>query len=143
MNYKYKVELMMNEKRDIITKMYASQEHFEKWELGLKKIESEYNDIFQEKSISYLIFENQGEEMKMKMTILKNKLPKQIDITYEVNGAYNLCKNFFYDKGDQTRWVMHVMFKFDKKVNIPIEKFVEKTKTGMQIFNEYVIEKHN
>lgn len=137
---KYKVDLLIDAPIEDVFELYTTQEHFENWEIGLKRIESEVLDIFSKDSVSYLIFDNHGQEMKMKMTINDKIEPDYLDVVYEVAGAYNRCKNKFFQDNGQTLWVMDVEFVFDKDMGIPIERFIEKTKSGMDIFKHYVIE---
>ena len=139
---KYKVDLTIDAPKDEVFKLYTTQNHFENWEIGLKRIESKSLDIFTKDAISYLIFDNHGQEMKMKMTIHDKIEPDYLDVVYEVTGAYNRCKNRFYDDHGKTLWTMDVEFVFDKDMGIPIDRFIEKTKAGMNIFKHYVIEQY-
>ena len=136
---KYSVDMMIDANIDDVFMMYTSQNHFEKWEIGLDRIQSKQKDIFKKNAISFLIFKFNDQEMKMKMTIIDIKKPTMFEVLYEVTGAHNLCKNYFYEDHGQTKWVMDVEFIFDHEVDVPIEKFIDKTKAGMQIFKDYVM----
>lgn len=140
---KYSVELKIDANINDVFEMYTNQKHFEKWELGLDRIESKEKNIFKKHAISFLIFKYNDQEMKMKMSIIEIQKPKLLEVAYEVTGAYNLCKNYFYDENGQTKWVMDVEFRFEEKVDVPLENFISKTKAGMQIFNDYVISNQN
>ncbi len=140
---KYRVEMLIELSRKEVFEMYTTKEHFERWELGLDRIESNESNIFAKDAVSFLIFKYNDKEMKMKMTVKNIKAPDKLEVIYEVPGAYNLCKNYFYDENDQTKWIMDVEFLFSPKVNIPKENFINKTKSGMQIFKDYALNKQN
>ncbi|AUD64762.1 hypothetical protein BK011_03370 [Tenericutes bacterium MZ-XQ] len=140
---KYKVDIYIDAPIGDVFELYTSQKHFENWEIGLKRIESEFLDIFEKDATSFLIFDNKGQDMKMKMTIKQKIEPEYLDVTYEVKGAYNRCKNKFYNENGKTLWVMDVEFIFEKDMGIPIERFIEKTKSGMDVFKHYVLEHEN
>lgn len=52
---KYSVDMMIDANIDDVFMMYTSQNHFEKWEIGLDRIQSKEKDIFKKNAISFLI----------------------------------------------------------------------------------------
>ena len=44
---KYKVDIYIDAPIDDVFELYTTQKHFENWEIGLKRIESDFFDIFE------------------------------------------------------------------------------------------------
>jgi len=133
----YEVEMTINLDLEKVFELYTTEKHFKKWELGLNRIESNQKNIFKEGAHSVLVFKQNEQEFKMNMKIHKITAPDLLVVSYEVPGAYNLCKNYFYKENQHTKWIMNVEFEFDQDVDVPLESFISKTKAGMEIFKIY------
>lgn len=135
---RYQVEVIINEKREKVTQLYIDLEQMPKWEKGLIKIVHDEGNLFQANAKGRMIFSFNGSEMPMKVFVEKEKLPDQIIQIFEVPGAWNRCDSHFIRINQQTKWIMDVEFKFDKPNDIPLERFIDKTTTSMNIFKEFV-----
>jgi len=134
----YSVQVEINKPVDEVASLFVNRDVMPLWETGLIRIEDQEKTLFEESSNGYLFFLNQGSEIKMKVTVIKNKLPSLITIVYEVPGAYNQCINTFTLKENKTLWTMDVLFKFDEMMDYPIEAFINKTKQDMELFKNFV-----
>ncbi|RJX24124.1 MAG: SRPBCC family protein [Acholeplasma sp.] len=135
---KYQVDLFVSAPREKVFSAYLDHDAMKEWETGLTKIESIQGSLFDEGSIGYLHFIFGEHQMKMKVTNEKIECPDHIIQIYEVPGAWNRCDNHFIDLKDKTHWIMDVEFRFDEDPNLPIERFMDKTKAGMAIFKAYI-----
>jgi len=135
---KYKITYIIDEKRDIVANLFVDRKHMKSWEVGLQEIEDIKGVLFETGSDGHLIFDFQGNQMKMKVYVESNQLPKEIVIIYQVAGAWNRCGNTFKSVNGKTEWTMDVEFRFNEPQNIGLEKFIEKTSKGMEIFRDYV-----
>lgn len=134
----YRVEIIIDEKRDVVAVLYVNLMRMSEWELGLKSIEHKEGRLFETGSRGIFHFEFSGQHMPMKVCVEENHLPEQIIQIFEVPGAWNRCDNRFVAEGDQTRWIMDVTFNFDKPINISEDRFIEKTTTSMNVFKSFV-----
>lgn len=135
---KYKVTYLIDEKRDSVAKLFIDRLHMKSWEEGLLEIEDILGVLFDTGSEGYLIFDHQGQKMKMKVYVESNQLPKEIVIIYQMKGTWNRCVNTFISLNNQTEWCMDVEFRFNEPQTIKLEKFIEKTAQGMEMFRDFV-----
>ena len=140
---KYQVEVIINEDRDKVSRLYVDMNQMPLWEKGLVEIIHEEGTLFKTNSKGLMVFSFDGQKMPMKVSVEKENLPDQIIQIFEVPGAWNRCDSHFIDFNHQTKWVMDVEFKFDEPHDIPLERFIEKTKTSMHIFKDFVEGKLN
>ncbi|MDY0074441.1 MAG: SRPBCC family protein [Acholeplasmataceae bacterium] len=135
---KYVVEIEINKPQAEVAWGYVNLEKMYAWEKGLKRIEHQKGKLFDTGSIGHLVFEFNGVEMPMKVTVEKEKLPDHIIQIFEVPGAWNRCDSHFIAQGSMTKWVMDVEFRLDKPTDIPQERFVEKTTQSMHVYKDYI-----
>lgn len=135
---KYQVEVIINEEINKVTSLYVDLDQMPLWEKGLVRIVHNEGMLFQTHSKGQLIFSFGGVEMPMKVTVEKENLPDQIIQIFEVPGAWNRCDSHFLSDHNQTKWQMDVEFRFENPVDLPIERFIEKTTESMNIFKKYV-----
>jgi hypothetical protein len=134
----YSVQLEIKKPQILVSNLFVDRKTMPLWETGLTRIEDENHSLFNTSSQGYLVFDFNGKESKMKVSVLENKLPNTITIVYELPGAYNQCINTFKPMGNQTLWTMDVIFKFDLEIDVPLEAFIEKTTKGMELFKAFV-----
>ena len=138
----YTVDILIDSPREKVASLYVDLKLMHQWEIGLKSIEHTEKHLFETGSKGIFHFEFNEIKMPMKVSVEKNELPHEIIQIFEVPGAWNRCDNHFIDKGEQTLWKMDVIFKFEQELNIPLERFIEKTKASMNVFKTFV-EKDN
>ena len=133
----YQVELLIDAPFEKVATLYVDLNLMPIWEIGLKSIEHTEKHLFETNSKGIFHFEFGEHKMPMKVSVEKNDLPYQIIQIFEVPGAWNRCDNHFLDRGEQTLWQMDVTFKFENDMNVPLERFVEKTKASMTVFKTF------
>lgn len=134
----YQVSVNIAKPIDFVTSEFVNKTTMPLWEKGLTRIEELNGTLFDTGSEGFLVFSFQDQEMKMKVLVLENQLPNEITIVYEVPGAYNKCRNLFQNQEMTTLWTMEVLFEFDQPNDYPLEAFINKTRAGMVLFQEYV-----
>jgi len=136
--HEYQLQITIDQPIEVVTSLYVNRQTMHLWEKGLIQIIDEKNQLFQEDSSGYLVFSLNEFEMKMKTTVISNKLPDEITIIYEVPGAWNQCINRFIADHEKTKWTMDVIFEMETETFIPKERFIEKTMQAMNIYKEFV-----
>lgn len=136
----YSVQLEIKKPQTLVSNLFVDRHIMPLWETGLIRIEDENLTLFNTASQGYLVFDFNGKESKMKVTVLENRLPDSITIIYELPGAYNQCINTFKSMSNYTLWTMDVIFKFDQEIDVPLDAFIEKTTKGMELFKVFVEE---
>ena len=71
---KYVVEIEINKPQAEVAWGYVNLEKMYAWEKGLKRIEHQKGKLFDTGSIGHLVFEFNGVEMPMKVTVEMNNL---------------------------------------------------------------------
>ncbi len=135
---KYQVTYTIQEKRELVTKLFIDKKSMKSWEPGLIQIEENRGILFETGSEGTLVFDYGGTMMKMKVYVESNQLPKEIVLVYQMSGTWNRCVNTFKKAKDQTEWMMDVEFRFNEPQNAGLEKFIEQTAKGMEIFRDFV-----
>lgn len=133
----YVIKMEINLPRDLVSQLYVDHPAMLEWEKGLVEIESTHGILFQTGSQGLLWFQLPDSKMKMHVMVESSDLPEMIVLIYQVPGAYNRCVNRFESKQDKTLWTMDVEFRFEAEMNLPKERFIEKTTQGMQLFKDY------
>lgn len=135
---KYEVTYTINEKLDTVTNLFIDKKRMKEWEKGLFHIEEIKGVLFETDSEGILVFGDQNQKMKMNVFVESNHLPKEIVMIYEMSGTWNRCVNQFKKIGDKTEWKMIVEFRFSEPQKLGLEKFIEQTAKGMEIFRDFV-----
>lgn len=134
----YTCEIMIDASLLEVTKLYIDKENMVIWEKGLTEIIDQKGHLFETNSEGDLVFNFDQKQMIMHVKVEKNELPEQIIQIFTVPGAWNRCDSKFYNKNGKTRWVMDVTFLFDEDPKLPVERFIEKTTSGMRVFKQFV-----
>jgi hypothetical protein len=134
----YTIEMMIHEERSRVAQLYLDMKHMPEWEKGLESIETTQGTLFETGSQGIMHFTFDKTSIKMNMTIEKACLPELIIQIFEVPGAWNRCVNHFIAIDDQTKWVMEVIFEFSQTMDLPKERFIEKTTESMTMFKRFV-----
>ena len=136
----YQVEMVLPFKRTFVIEKFLNLDEMTRWEKGLSHIEVIEGTLFESDSKGVLVFSFGDHEMRMHMTVKHVNLPDSIDLIYEVPGVWNLCVNHFIEDNQNTRWIMDVTFTFEEHMDVPKERFIDKTTEGMMQFKTYLIE---
>jgi hypothetical protein len=131
---KYQVKMLIKQNILVVAKNYLNKELMFKWMHNLLEIKEENGVLFEKNSTGFLVFD----QMKMKITINESNLPHLITATYEIPYVKNICINHFIEQDNDTLWVMDVTFDFEKEMNLDQNLFIEKTRSSMQIYKEFI-----
>jgi len=136
----YSVNVRINKPVAVVTELFVNKQLMQRWETNLVRIEESETPLFSTGSHGVLVFNNDGNELRMTVSVTENDLPNTISLVYEVPGAYNRCLNRFASSAEGTSWTMDVLFRFETDVDIPIELFISKTTENMNRFKKFVEE---
>jgi hypothetical protein len=139
----YQIEMIIQAPRDWVASLYIDHNGMKAWETGLESIESHTGQLFDEGSQGDLIFRFGDSEMRMHVHVESSHLPDDITLIYQVPGAWNRCVNYFKHHDEGTLWIMDVEFRFDNPVDIPLERFIEKTTQGMTLYKNFCEMRHS
>ncbi len=139
----YQVEMIIKAPRDFVASLYVDPSSMKDWESGLESIESHQGQLFDEGSHGDLVFKFGNQEMRMHVSVESSHLPHEVTMIYQVPGAWNRCVNHFMDHHEETRWIMDVEFKFEHDIEVPLERFIEKTTQGMMLYKNYCEMRHS
>ncbi|MBR9855517.1 MAG: SRPBCC family protein [Algicola sp.] len=109
---KYTNEIVVDIPRDEFIKKMDDPENMKHWQQGLTGYEQLSNNPGQEGAQMSLSYKMGKREMNMVETIIKRKLPEEMQMTYDTKGVHNIQKNYFKDEGDKTRWISESEFQF-------------------------------
>lgn len=109
---KYTNEIVVDIPRDELIKKMDNPENMKHWQQGLIGYEQLSNNPGQEGAQMSLSYKMGKREMNMVETIIKRKLPEEMQMTYDTKGVHNIQKNYFKDEGDKTRWISESEFQF-------------------------------
>ena len=109
----YMCELVIEQPRVKVIRLFDSFENLKKWQPGLKSAEHLDGKPGQNGATSRLVYDNNGREVEMTETIIKRDLPEMFAATYEAKGVWNQVTNRFFETGSGgTRWVAEHEFRF-------------------------------
>lgn len=108
---KYECEVTINLPRERVIELFDSSENIAKWQPTLQSFTHTSGNPGHPGAKSTLVYLERGRNMEMIETITTRDLPDQFSATYEAKGVMNWVHNYFYEKGDQTRWLMKTEFK--------------------------------
>jgi len=130
----YKVELVVNNSKDVVSNNYLNKENMFKWMSNLTDIKSLNGSLFEENSSGLLIFDN----MEMMVSVNRLDLPNLIVTTYQLGKVINRTINHFFDFEGKTLWVMEVTFDFNIKIDVDESVFRNKTLESMKLYKNFI-----
>ncbi len=139
---RYKTEVLINLPRARVIELFDSFENLKKWQEGLVSFEHISGDPGQPGAKTRLLYDMGRRRMEMIETIIKRDLPDEFSGTYDASGVHNIVRNYFYDEGERTRWVLDSEFQFRSfmrimRLFIPGSKFREQTRSSMEAFKNF------
>lgn len=108
---KYTTEVTINVPRDKVVALFDNPDNMEKWQEGFVSMTHVSGEHGQAGMVSNLKYNTRGREMELTETIESRDLPDEFIAIYEAKGVWNRHENYFYDQGDQTRYVTTSEFK--------------------------------
>ncbi len=139
---RYETEVLINLPRERVIELFDSFENLKKWQEGLISFEHISGEPGQPGAKTRLLYDMGRRRMEMIETIIERSLPEEFSGTYDASGVHNIVRNYFYDKGEQTRWVLDSEFQFRSFMRImslfiPGSKFREQTRSSMEAFKRF------
>ena len=89
-----------------------------------------------------LVYDMGKRRTEMIETITVRNLPDEFSATYDAKGVHNIVRNFFYDEGESTRWLLDSDFQFHGYMRImsifmPGSMFRKQTRQSMEAFKKF------
>lgn len=109
---RYEIEMTINLPRERVIELFDSFENLKKWQEGLVSYEPISGQPGQAGAKTRLLYDMGRRRIEMIETILTRDLPDEFSGTYDASGVHNIVRNYFYDAGDSTRWVVDSEFQF-------------------------------
>ena len=139
---RYKTEVFINLPRERVIELFDSFENLKKWQEGLVSFEHISGDPGRPGAKTRLLYDMGRRRMEMIETIIERNLPDEFSGTYDASGVHNIVRNYFYDEGERTRWVLDSEFQFRSFMRImslfiPGSKFREQTRGSMEAFKRF------
>lgn len=83
------------------------------WQRGFISLTPIKGTAGQEGAKSLLKYKIGNRDVEMTETITKLDLPRELHLTYQTNGVFNVQENYFYETDQGTRWTTVSEFKFN------------------------------
>ena len=138
----YKIEIIINLPRERVIELFDSFENLKKWQEGLISFEHLSGEPGQPGAKTHLHYQMGRRNIEMIETILVRDLPDEFSGTYDAKGVHNIVRNYFYDQGETTRWVIDTEFQFNGMMRImsffmPSKTFRNQTRQTMESFKTF------
>ena len=139
---RYQTEVIINLPRERVIELFDSFENLEKWQEGLISHDHMSGEPGQPGAKTKLLYRMGSRRTEMIETILVRDLPDEFSGTYDAKGVHNIVKNYFYDEGETTRWVLDSDFQFHGYMRImsifmPSSMFKKQTRKTMEAFKRF------
>ena len=110
---KYSTEIEINLPVAKVIELFDDPENLKHWQPGLKSFEHISGVPGQVGAKSKLLFQMGKREMEMIETITVRNLPQEFSGTYEVDGVFNIVKNYFVPIDEnRTKYISEQEFQF-------------------------------
>lgn len=138
----YKLETTINLPRERVIELFDSFENLKEWQEGLVSYEPISGEPGQPGAKTRLLYDMGRRRMEMIETIITRNLPDEFSGTYDASGVHNIVRNYFYDEGDTTRWVLDTEFQFRGFMRVmaffmPSGNFRKQTGKTMEAFKRF------
>ena len=139
---RYELEINIALPRDKVIELFDSFENLKEWQEGLTEIEHLSGEPGQPGAKTRLLYITGKRRMDMIETIVERNFPDEFSGTYDAQGVHNIVRNYFYDQGDTTRWVLDTEFQFHGYMRIlsifmPASMFRKQTRSSMEAFKAF------
>ena len=110
---KYTIEIDINLPISKVVELFDSTENMYKWMDGLQSFDNLEGTPGEAGAKSKMVFLSGKREIEMVETITVKNLPDEFSATYEAKGVYNIIKNHFVAKNENsTRYISEQEFQF-------------------------------
>lgn len=89
-NIKFKEEIVIEANIDSIVMVLNNPSKIDKYMPGVQVYELQKGDLGKNGAIAEIKINSEGIDITLKETIIRNDLPKEIKISYEADGVYNI-----------------------------------------------------
>jgi len=139
---RYEMETIINLPRDRVIELFDSFENLKEWQEGLVSHEHLSGEPGRPGAKTKLLYDMGKRRVEMIETILTRDLPDEFSGTYDAKGVHNIVRNFFYDEGETTRWVLDSDFRFHGMMRLmslvmPGSMFKKQTRQTMEAFKKF------
>ena len=139
---RYQTEMIINLPRERVIELFDSFENLKKWQEGLISHDHISGVPGEPGAKTKPLYQMGSRRTEMIETITVRNLPDEFSGTYDAKGVHNIVRNFFYDEGDTTRWVLDSDFQFHGYMRImsifmPSSMFKKQTRQTMEAFKEF------
>lgn len=139
---RYETEVIINLPRERVIELFDSFENLKKWQEGLLSYEPISGEPGQPGAKTKLLYQMGSRRTEMIETIITRDLPDEFSGAYDAKGVHNIVRNYFYDEGDTTRWVLDSDFQFHGMMRImsifmPNSMFKKQTRQTMEAFKKF------
>lgn len=138
----YKTEVIINLPRDRVIELFDSFENLKEWQEGLISHDHISGEPGMPGAKTNLVYDMGKRRTEMIETITVRNLPDEFSATYDAKGVHNIVRNFFYDEGESTRWLLDSDFQFHGYMRImsifmPGSMFRKQTRQSMEAFKKF------
>jgi len=136
---KYMIEITIHLPRKEVLSLFQDESFMKQWQKGFESLEVISGTPGEVGSKSILKYNNNGKHSQIDETIIYKELPDRFDFTYEAKGVYNIARNTFVEKNNETIWIAEHEFQFKglmKLLNLMKGSFVKQTSKDMNAFKE-------
>ena len=139
---RYQIEITIDLPRDRMIELFDSFENLKEWQEGLISYEHLSGEAGKPGAKTRLRYKMGRRKMDMIETIIARNMPDEFSGTYDASGVHNIVQNFFYDDGEQTRWVLDSEFQFRGFMRIVSffmgeSRFQNQTRSSMESFKRF------
>ena len=139
---RYQLESSINLPRDRVIELFDSFENLKEWQEGLVSHEHLSGEPGQPGAKTKLLYDMGKRRLEMIETIITRNLPDEFSGTYDAKGVHNIVRNYFYDQGETTRWVLDSDFRFHGWMRLmslfmPSSMFKKQTRKTMDAFKQF------
>jgi len=139
---RYETELWIDLPRARVVELFDSFENLKHWQEGLLQHEHLSGEPGMPGAKTKLLYQMGRRRTEMVETILTRQLPEEFSGSYDTSGVHNILRNFFYDEGERTRWVLDSDFQFHGLMRlmawfIPSSVFRKQTRQTMEAFKNF------
>lgn len=139
---RYQIEIFIDLPRDRVIELFDSFENLKEWQPGLISHEHISGVAGEPGAKTRLRYDWGRRQMEMIETVLVRNMPDEFSGAYDASGVHNIVRNYFYDEGDKTRWVLDSEFQFRGFMRIMSffmgqSRFQKQTHSTMESFKRY------
>jgi len=103
---KYSKEIVIDLPREEVIAKMEDPNNFKHWQKGFISYQHITGNPGHDQARSKLKYKMGKREIEMIETIVKNKLPNKLFVTYDAKGVFNVQKNYFeVEEGNSTKWI--------------------------------------